>query len=261
MSLESTRVVRGFVALLVTGLVGCTVDVDNPSLSGPADPPTTTMTPGDEAGTSEGSTSSDPSGDPSDPTDPSGDPDSTTSEPTPANCGNGQLDADEDCDGNEFAGSCEDFGFDGGELTCNANCNVNTQLCFKCGNNQVEGDEACDGSNLGAETCKTLVPASIGGDLACTDDCSDFDTSGCVLPVCGDGMKNGNEACDGQDFGNTTCQSEGFGPGVLACNENCTSIDTSGCSPCAAQFGSCLDMPCCGAFMCFPPFGDEQFCI
>jgi cysteine-rich repeat protein len=48
-------------------------------------------------------------------------------------------------------------------------------------------------------------------------------------PDCGDGAKNGTEACDGDDLGLTTCQSQGFpGGGTLSCTATCT-VDTSGC--------------------------------
>ncbi len=49
--------------------------------------------------------------------------------------------------------------------------------------------------------------------------------------TCGDGVKNGTEACDEEDLGDQTCGSLGFDPtdgGVLTCNANCT-FDTSGC--------------------------------
>jgi hypothetical protein len=47
------------------------------------------------------------------------------------------------------------------------------------------------------------------------------------IPVCGDNVREGNEPCDGSDFGNTTCQSLGFDGGFLTCN-NCT-LNTSQC--------------------------------
>ncbi|MGD2109537.1 MAG: serine hydrolase, partial [Phycisphaerae bacterium] len=50
------------------------------------------------------------------------------------------------------------------------------------------------------------------------------------LPCCGDGVKEGGEACDGTDFGGSSCGSYGFAMGDLNCVANCGTIDTSGCS-------------------------------
>ncbi len=47
--------------------------------------------------------------------------------------------------------------------------------------------------------------------------------------VCGDGVRQGNEACDGSDLGGKTCQSEGLGEGVLSCNPDC-SLNGSSCA-------------------------------
>jgi hypothetical protein len=68
-------------------------------------------------------------------------------------------------------------------------------------------------------------------------------------PVCGDGkidaclvaVQSGfcqkavaGQACDGADFGQETCQSQGFGSGALACSTSCT-LDSSGCRECTAD--------------------------
>ncbi|HEX3760725.1 MAG TPA: hypothetical protein VHW23_18550, partial [Kofleriaceae bacterium] len=46
---------------------------------------------------------------------------------------------------------------------------------------------------------------------------------------CGDGVKNGNELCDGSDFGTTTCGSLGHASGTLVCNATCDGFDAGGC--------------------------------
>ena len=46
--------------------------------------------------------------------------------------------------------------------------------------------------------------------------------------LCGDGTRQGSEACDGTDFGVASCASEGFALGTLRCVSGCT-LDTSGC--------------------------------
>lgn len=65
-------------------------------------------------------------------------------------------------------------------------------------------------------------------------------------PVCGNGIKESGESCDGSDLGGQTCQSQGFGGGTLACTASCT-LDTSGCTAaCRAKGAACtLDAQCC----------------
>lgn len=53
-----------------------------------------------------------------------------------------------------------------------------------------------------------------------------------VLLVCGDGVKDVGEVCDGDDFGGDTCQLHGFTAGDLVCAEDCNSILTTLCSTC-----------------------------
>ena len=47
---------------------------------------------------------------------------------------------------------------------------------------------------------------------------------------CGDGMIQGDEACDGNDFGGRTCMTLGFQEGELRCLNDCR-IDQDGCIP------------------------------
>ncbi len=53
---------------------------------------------------------------------------------------------------------------------------------------------------------------------------------------CGDGVRQGSEECDTQDFGPKTCLSMGYYGGTLACNEDCT-LNPADC----ALYGSCGD--------------------
>ncbi len=46
--------------------------------------------------------------------------------------------------------------------------------------------------------------------------------------VCGNGVREGGEQCDGADLGGATCASQGFSGGTLACKGNCA-FDTAGC--------------------------------
>ena len=47
-------------------------------------------------------------------------------------------------------------------------------------------------------------------------------------PVCGNGLREALELCDGQDLGGQSCGSLGLGAGELSCREDCT-VDTSRC--------------------------------
>jgi len=109
---------------------------------------------------------------------------------------------------------CTDLCFDGGTLRCAANCTFDTSQCCVCGNGRLEKspaypcNEVCDGAQLDGKTCQTVTPPYLeGGTLGCKTTCDEFDTSGCWW--CGNGRKEGPEACDGADFG---------GPGLDRCN-------------------------------------------
>jgi len=98
-----------------------------------------------------------------------------------------------------------------------------------CGDNVAEGAEVCDGTDLSGETCVSQGFAG-GGTLACNGTCTGFDTSGCIGgPVCGNGVIETGEQCDGGNLGGATCTSLGFSGGTLACTGSCT-YDTSGCT-------------------------------
>ena len=107
-----------------------------------------------------------------------------------------------------------------------------------CGNGILEDGEECDGTDMGNATCASLGYGD--GDLECTSECR-MDTSGCTgngtgnnansggQSVCGNGVLEDGEECDGSDLGGATCQSMGFtGGGELSCTASCT-LDTSGC--------------------------------
>jgi len=59
---------------------------------------------------------------------------------------------------------------------------------------------------------------------------SDLISATVKISICGNGIIEGGEDCEGEDLGGATCESLGYGPGILACDIACT-FDTSGCSP------------------------------
>lgn len=93
-------------------------------------------------------------------------------------CGNGEIDRNEQCDQNNLDGqSCESLGFDGGDLSCGANCQLDTSACIEpaCGNGFLSAGEECE---VGSP------PASCGdlgegfGTAQCGPGCT-YDTSAC----------------------------------------------------------------------------------
>jgi surface antigen len=101
-------------------------------------------------------------------------------------CGNGALDASEECDGLQLGGeTCVTRGFEGGALACYPGCTYDTSGCtinqMLCGNGAIDNGEQCDGVDLGGASCVSL--GFSGGVLGCSD-CG-YDTDGCTnQPMC-----------------------------------------------------------------------------
>jgi len=184
-------------------------------------------------------------------------------------CGDGILDAGEECDppacrggdpwcsydctiegvvcGNgilELGEECDPPASQGGEATCNDDCATSV-----CGDGELGAGEDCD------------PPASQGGTVTCNDDCS--------TSVCGDGVLGAGEECDppaslgGDPSCDDNCFEDGSGPGEGVCGD---SVIDSGeeCDPPASQGGDadCSDdcsIAVCGDFQigageeCDPP--------
>lgn len=152
--------------------------------------------------------------------------------PVEPRCGNGVLDDDEVCDATLLDGaSCASLGYQGGTLSCAADCTLNLTSCEEagfCGNGRIEtAYEACDGTLLGGATCDSLGLG--GGDIICTGSC-ELDTSLCT-GQCGDGAIQPGlaETCDGSDLAGDTCESLGYLGGELACLSDCSALDTADC--------------------------------
>lgn len=67
----------------------------------------------------------------------------TSSSGAPDLCGNGLLDPGEPCDGDLVSESCSDLGveYNGGELGCTADCQLDTSTCERC---EAPGIKPCD---------------------------------------------------------------------------------------------------------------------
>ncbi len=95
----------------------------------------------------------------------------TTNTIPPEDCGNGELDTTEACEGFELRGkTCASEGFDGGMISCTNTCELDLSDCEACGNGVIEGDEECDGDKLGGQTCEDFIAGTIG-ELECTRSC------------------------------------------------------------------------------------------
>ncbi|HZR79526.1 MAG TPA: hypothetical protein VFD92_00395, partial [Candidatus Binatia bacterium] len=177
-------------------------------------------------------------------------------------CGNGQLDDDEDCEGQSFSRpSICPFGQIATQ-TCNSACEIASTTCpdVGCGDGHASDFEDCDGNDFKGKTCADfdlgpgqltclfcrIETAACGTACAAAGVCCSAGEKRCgdgCIPAgdacCGDGVRQGSEACDGADLGGASCASVGQGSGALACSGFCT-FDTSGCH------GGCPD----GTFAC-----------
>lgn len=180
--------------------------------------------------------------------------DGTTTEPVVL-CGNGEIDAPEECDGfNLNNQTCISQGFAGGLIKCDPACILDKSMCTNpsCGDGTLDMGEECDcgnqgasctGPQLGNKTCGSLQSPNgtpyAGGNLTCNSPSScSFNKAACTY--CGDGVKNGGEACDGNDLAGQSCQGLGFsGGGTLSCNA------------CSFNTGGCVNMVC-GDGICQP---------
>jgi len=163
-------------------------------------------------------------------------------------CGDNILNQmSEDCDVQSLRGhTCQDFGCEGGEISCTDGCEFDISQCSGCitdpptpycGDNIKNSDfEECDGSDLTSKTCAAFnADLYVGPGLGCTSDCR-FDFTGCQLIQdqelsCNDGIINRiEEICDLTDLAGVTCQDLNFLQGTLQCNNLCNGYDLTQCS-------------------------------
>ncbi|MCL2325064.1 MAG: hypothetical protein FWC40_00970 [Proteobacteria bacterium] len=101
-----------------------------------------------------------------------------------------------------------------------------------CGNGILETGEACEPALAIDLTCDFLDESKPLGEVRCTSSCSlDFSDCHAAVPsVCGNGILETGEACDGEDFGDATCASVAPARpyGRLGCTRDCQ-ISTTFC--------------------------------
>ena len=183
-------------------------------------------------------------------------------------CGNGVIEAGEQCDAQMILVTCAELGFSGGSLSCDESCQIVATACTACGDNVVNEGEACDDGNAesgdGCAAC-TIEPgwSCLGSSSVCTascgngvidgseecDDADSFDNDGCTASCtvepgwacagqpsvctsqCGNGALEMGEECDGDNFDGATCEGFGYLGGNLICASNCT-ISQAACESC-----------------------------
>lgn len=120
--------------------------------------------------------------------------------------------------------------------------NVGDQCPSPCGNppnrRDPEYGEVCDGTDLGGATCTSALGiAAASGTLLCDPDCKGFNTNNCYF--CGDGLRNGNEQCEGAGT-TASCTLLGYTSGLMTCR-NCQ-YDQSACDTCGDGFASSSEL-------------------
>ena len=145
-------------------------------------------------------------------------------------CGDGKVDAGEQCDGGVWNLACEDFGLGSGTLSCSSSCKITTTSCEgtagECGDGVIGPGETCDDDFQGM-TCENFGLRS--GTLNCQA-CS-IVTNSCYPGTCGDGIIDPSESCDGLNWGTVTaCEdiSTDFLSGTPTCLPSCH-FDTTTC--------------------------------
>jgi len=149
---------------------------------------------------------------------------------TNSSCGDGVVEAPEECDLGELNGTGE---------YCTADCRTNA-----CGDGYVGPGELCDdGNQNNDDSCTTdCGPASCGDGVVqppeTCDEAGDNSETGSCLPSCieascGDQLiHEGVETCDSDNIGRQSCEDLGFSGGVLLCAADCMDYDTSNCYAC-----------------------------
>jgi hypothetical protein len=107
--------------------------------------------------------------------------------------------------------------------------NAASCLVTKCGDGRVDVLEECDGPIPIADAACSALGTYVSGNFACTPDCK-LDMSACVGAVCGNGLVDPTEDCDGAAFKSCTdIDAVRYGGGTLKCDAHCA-YDTSACT-------------------------------
>ena len=179
-------------------------------------------------------------------------------------CGNHSVDSGEVCDGTNLNGkTCESKGYSSGTLKCSDNCKsfniadcANSSSINSCTDSDgsdiktspytkgyVTGKNAngvsykyydeCSGSGLQINEmwCYEFGDGKEFGKLVytCPNGCVDGACKKSDSSLCGNGIIDSGEVCDGENLNSKTCASANEGENGLKCSSDCQSFDKSNC--------------------------------
>ena len=110
-------------------------------------------------------------------------------------------------------------------------------LLASCGDDGTPADDTTEGattaptggSDSSATNPGTDTNPPTTGDSSDSGNATDPDDTGPVFMECGNGIVEGSERCDGENFDGWTCETQGFDGGVLSCRDDCDKLITEEC--------------------------------
>lgn len=98
-------------------------------------------------------------------------------------------------------------------------------------------DKKCEPEVITLEICDNSQDDDEDGNIDCADsDCEEQTcaekavcSEGVCTPLCGNGVIDVEEQCDGEELDGSSCEAQSYLGGELSCNENCQ-FDTSSCA-------------------------------
>jgi len=190
-------------------------------------------------------------------------------------CGDDIIQTTEVCEALELRGkTCVTEGFTTGQLTCTADCRLDTSGCSRCGDGVVTGAEICDGQSFNGATCASQ--GYVSGWLRCLS-CSGLDTAGCSMLQAGskdapcletpDGgacLDNGTHACvlnPGAEPGSpTACRTRCAADGGAACGAVEFCHEQGVCFPGCSTADDCGNGESCVGNRCLRPCAVDDVC-
>ncbi|HMJ16436.1 MAG TPA: hypothetical protein VK524_33710 [Polyangiaceae bacterium] len=104
-----------------------------------------------------------------------------------------------------------------------------------CGDGRISGMERCDGTNLGGRTCATSgvneANGKVLGTLRCDPRTCTYDVRACSYPVCGNGIIEGQEGCDGTTLSPDATCGEGNPVNIVCDPHTCSQDNILSCKP------------------------------
>lgn len=154
-----------------------------------------------------------------------------------AECGNGLVEAGEDCDGENLSGaSCISQLLTPGSIACSSNCTFDLRGCelTNCGDGIIDTGEDCDGADLDGIDC--VSKGYDRGMLRCDDQCA-FDTSQCANDTC---QCASGVCCDGCFFRTSSTACNQTSEGRCSGSQCGADIETRNATTyCSGQSSSC----------------------